>query len=85
MKNVKPYGNNILIRPIEKQQVLVADRKTMCEYGEVVSIGESVKNVKVGDIIGYTVWGINHLDVGEERYYFIPEDDRFILCKFEHE
>lgn len=77
--NIKPFGNNLLIKPIEKKQVLVGDRKTLCEYGTVIAVGDKVEHIKVGMTIGYTVFGVNHLEIDNERYYFIPEDDRFIL------
>lgn len=78
---IKPFGNQILVKPVEKKQILVSERQTLCEYGEVIAVGEEVREIKVGDTIGYTVWGINHLDIENERHYFIPEDSRFILGK----
>lgn len=80
---IKPFGVNILIKPIEKEQILVGDRKSLCEYGTVIAVGDDVKNVKVGMVIGYTVWGVNHLEIDNERHYFIPEDGRFILGELE--
>lgn len=80
---IKPYGKNILVKPIEQEQVLVSQKKTLCEYGEVLDIGESVSTVKVGDKIGFTLWGLNILDVDNVKYYFIPEDDDFILGKID--
>ncbi len=77
--DIKPFGNQILIEPIKKEQILVSDNNTLCEYGKVVAIGDEVEKIKVGDIIGHTVWGVNSLDINNERYYFIPEDARFIL------
>jgi len=78
---IQPFGIQILIKPITKSQILVSDDKTLCEYGEVMAIGDEVTKVKVGDIIGHTVWGMNSLDIENERYYFVPEDSRFILGK----
>lgn len=76
---IKPYKTQILIKPIEKKQVLVSDSKTFCEYGEVVEVGSEVKDIKKGDKLGYTIWGLNHLDIDGERHYFVPDDSRFIL------
>ena len=80
---IKPFGKNILIEPIEKKQILISERKSLCEYGKVIDIGEDVKYIKVGDTVGYTVWGVNHLEVDDKRYYFIPETDEFILGTFQ--
>ena len=79
MKEIKPFGNQILVKPVEKKQILVAEKNPLCEYGEVLAIGDAVKTIKVGDIIGYTVWGINHLEIDDTRHYFIPETAEFIL------
>ena len=79
METIKPFGNQILVKPVEKKQILVSDKASLCEYGEVIAIGEDVKKIKVGDMIGYTVWGINRLEINDNKHYFIPEDSRFIL------
>lgn len=79
MDNITPFGNQILIEPYTKKQVLVSDTGTLCEYGTVIAIGDEVQKVKVGDVLGYTIWGINALQINDKKYYFIPEDGRFIL------
>lgn len=79
--NITPFGNQILVKPTEKKQVLISERKSLCEYGEIMAIGDEVQKLKVGDIIGYTVWGINSLEINDEKHYFIPEDSRFVLGK----
>lgn len=79
MNNIKPFGNNILIRPTERKQVLVSDRKSLQEYGEVVAIGDEVKGIEVGQTVFYTVWGTKSLEYQGENVYFIPADPRFLL------
>lgn len=79
MDTIKPFGNNILVEPVEKKQVLVSDQSPLCEYGKVISIGSDVEHIKVGDTIGFTVWGINKLEINDKKYYFIAEDARFLL------
>lgn len=81
METISPFGNQILVKPREKKQVLVADKRSLCEYGDVVAVGDSVEKIKVGDVIGYTIWGMNSLEINDVKYYFIPEDSRFILGK----
>lgn len=80
--NLEPFGNNILVKPEEKKQILVADKKSLCEYGTVIAVGSEVKSVKVGDKIGYLVWGVSSLVVEDATYYFVPETSDFLLCVF---
>ena len=78
---VEPLFNNILVKPIERKSVIVSQNKSFCDYGEVIAVGDEVQKVKVGWIIGYTVWGINHLEIDGKKHYLVPEDSRFILGK----
>lgn len=83
MTQIFPFGNNILVRPVEVKQVLVNQSRSLYEFGDVLAIGEDVKRIKVGDKIAYTIWGIKSIEIENEKHYFIPEDDRFILGKIE--
>lgn len=90
-----PFGNNVLVKPIVKTQILVADKASLCEYGQVLAVGEDVGNhwfwlfrvfgikkknrIKVGDTIGFLVWGIQELDVEGTKHFFVPETSDFIL------
>ncbi len=80
---IKPFGNNILVKPTEKKQTLVSSQKSLCEYGEVIAIGDEVTRIKVGDVIGYTVFGINSLEVNDTKHYLVPETSEFVLAKIE--
>ena len=79
---MKPLFNNILVKPTETDTILRSQEGFLCEYGEVIAIGDEVKVVKVGDIIGYTFWGMKKLEKDGEKFYIIPEDGRFILGTF---
>lgn len=83
MSNIIPFGRRILIKPVERQQILVSDDGTLNEYGEVIAIGPSVKHVKVGDKLGFSVFGVEKLVIEEVKHYFIMEDDEFLLAKIE--
>ena len=76
---IKPLFNQILIKPIEQKTLILAEKKTLCEYGEVLAIGDEVKQIKVGDKIGFLIWGLNALDIGGVMHYFVREDGDFIL------
>lgn len=80
---IKPFGNQILVEPVEQKQVLVSRQKSLCEYGKVLAVGSDVKHVKVGDTIGFTVWGLNSLEVEGKKHYFVQEDSQFLLGTIE--
>lgn len=78
-----PFGDQILVKPIEKQQVLVSDDGTLSEYGEVIAIGDKCTTIKVGDKVGFSVFGVEKLVIDEQKHYFIRENPEFLLCKIE--
>ena len=82
---IKPYSKNILVEPVVKEQILVAEKKSLCEYGKVVAIGSEVKDIKVGDIVGYLVLGVSSLEIENKTYYFIPETTDFLLATIEND
>lgn len=79
---VNPFGNRILVKPHEHEGIL-RDEASLSEYGEVLAVGPEVKNVKVGDTVGFVVFGVEKLIIGEEKHYFINESDEFLLCTIE--
>lgn len=79
---MKPLFNNILIKPTEVDTILRSNEGTLCEYGEVLAVGDDVQVVKVGDTIGFTSWGVKKLERNGEKYYIVPEDGRFVLGRF---
>lgn len=81
--NIKPFGNRLLVKPFEKQQVLVSDDGTLSEYGEVVAIGSDVKEIKVGQKVGFSVFGVEKLIIEEQKYYFLQESPEFLLAVIE--
>lgn len=83
MRNIKPFGSRILVKPMEKQTVLASDDGTLNEYGEVIAVGTGVHTIKVGDKIGFSVFGVEKLVIDEEKYYFVKEDDEFVLAIIE--
>ena len=83
MAKIIPFGKNIYVQPLVKEQVLVSDDEVLCTYGTVISIGENVKTIKVGDIIGYDKFGVKDIEVNSVKNYLIPEDSDFLLCTIE--
>jgi co-chaperonin GroES (HSP10) len=76
---IKPLFNQLLIKPIEQKTLILAEKKTLCEYGEVLAIGNEVKHIKVGDKVGFVLWGLNALDIDGTKHYFVREDADFLL------
>lgn len=77
---IKPFSKQILIKPIKKGGVL---GEVMCEYGEVVEVGDGVSKVKVGQVLGYERYGLKELSVEGDELVFISEDSDFLLCILE--
>lgn len=75
---IKPLFNNILVKVREADLVLKSEG-FLTEVGDVVDVGSEVKEVKVGDTIAFSKWGVKSVEYDNETYRFIPEDGRFIL------
>lgn len=77
----KAFGKNVMVRPSKKDVVLSsnANAPKYWLYGEVISVGSEVKDVHVGDIVGYDKFGIKDIDKDGEKYFFLKEDSDFIL------
>lgn len=82
---IKPFGTRILIKPEEKKTVLVSDKGSLCEYGTVLAVGDEVKKVKVGDVVGFLVWGVESLEIDGIKSYFVDETSDFVLCTITNE
>lgn len=82
MNNITPFGRNILVLPTEKKTYASSKITSKCDYGTVISIGKEVKEIKVGDIVGFVNHGLLSLEVDKTKLFFIPETDDFILGTF---
>lgn len=79
MNKWHPFGNNILFLPQSKNKI-VGDTSRFFLYGRVIDIGDDVKTVKVGDVIGVTQWALNKIVMEDKsEHYFCPENSDFIL------
>ena len=75
----KPYKTNILFEPEDKNKV-IGDTQTKYLYGKVLAVGDEVKNIKTGDIIGITQWGSNKIVMADgKEHYFLQDNPEFIL------
>lgn len=77
----EPYKTNILIKPAKKDLVLSSNTNApkYWLYGEVIGVGSEVKDIHVGDIVGYDKFGIKDVDKDGEKTFFIEDNSQFIL------
>jgi len=76
-----PYTDYLYIKPCERKQILVSDTGRLETYGEVLAIGDEVRNTKVGDFVAFELWDKAEFQVGEETYHFVKEKDA--ICKLD--
>lgn len=75
-----PFGKNILVKPELKDKV-IGDKAMYRLYGEVLAIGDKVEKVKKGDIIGWTLFGIEEIvEKNGDKIFLVQENDDFILA-----
>jgi len=75
----KAYKTNIKIAPKAKIKY-VGDSSKYYLYGDVVDVGSEVKEIEVGDQIGFTLWGLKEiLEENGTKHYFVKDDPAFIL------
>lgn len=63
----------MVVECVEKKEEYVTDERKFNLYGKVIAVGKDVEEVKVGDYIGFSQWGLTHLDINGKRYHFVPE------------
>lgn len=80
MTNWKAFGNNIEVEPVSKNKIIGETAKYYL-YGKVLSVGNDVKIVKVGDMIAWTLWGMNEVvDADGTKHHFVQENSDFIIA-----
>lgn len=79
MNNWSAYANNILIKPFEKNKI-IGDTSKYYLYGQVLSVGDEVEKIKVGDTIGYTMWGVTEIVMADgAKHFFVQDTPDFVL------
>ena len=81
---ITPLRKRLLIKPIKSSEttksgiVLAGEKKS--DRAEVIAIGEEVKGeLKLGDIVLFQSYGGREVELEDERYLFVEEDE--ILAK----
>lgn len=88
--NIKPLGDNVLIKPLEAEDktvsgILLPDNaREKPQIGEVMATGEGWHNdegkvfpltVKVGQKVMYKKWGGDEIKVNNENWMMVKESD----------
>ena len=74
-----PFGDYLLIQPVEKEQVLVSDQEILCTYGKCIAVGNKADKDLLGKTLGYEVWGVKTIEIGKKKHYLISQNSDFLL------
>ena len=74
------YKTNIKIQPESKNKI-IGDTSKFYLYGKVLEVGSEVsKEIKVGDTLEYTQWGVNKVIRADgTEHFYILDNPEFIL------
>lgn len=82
MSKIKVLGKFILAKPIELSErqedgiVLTTNTdKVKKNYGVVEYLGPDVTNINVGDTIIFETKEISQLEIGDDRFFLLIEDE----------
>lgn len=88
--SIKPLFDNVLIKPLQADEktasgiYLPEKAKEKPQKGQIVAVGPGIVHpkgevekmvVKVGDIVYYTKWGGNEIEVNKEEWKLIKQTD----------
>lgn len=72
-EQLRPFFNLMVVECVEKKEAYITDEQKFNLYGKVLAVGPDVQQVKEGDYIGFSQWGLTHLDINGKRHFFVPE------------
>lgn len=79
MDNALPYFEYVLIEPVEKKQIIIAEKAKLETFGKVVAIGPDVSsNTNIGDYVAFEMWDVKDCSINEKKLYLVQES-RLIL------
>ena len=87
MKQIIPLGSRVLIQPIAAEQkteggIIIPDNsgeKPM--HGNVITIGNDVKSVNVGDVAIYDRYRVMEFEINGEKQLIVKEEDLLAIIK----
>lgn len=94
---IKPFPTKIVLKLKEMQAgaLDLTNQNILSEVGEVVALGEEIKNgewkktfgegfeLKVGDIVAVKIWGCDHMEIDGESYYVTDISSKALLAIIE--
>lgn len=78
---MKPFGKRIQVKPEKDDTVIQTSDTNLVEKAVVIAAGSGCETLwEPGDVVYFTSFGVDSIDIGGERHYFILESDAFILA-----
>lgn len=79
-----PFGRRILVKPEKASTLIQTNDTNLIERARVVSHGQGCEyKWEEGEIVVFTAYGVDSVDINGERHYFLLEDDAFLLGFYE--
>jgi chaperonin GroES len=80
IEDLKVVGDNIFVKPLkEKEQLNGLVNPTQYEdkayKGEVISVGDTVKSIKKGDVVFFNRYSTTSYEFNNEEYLSLCEED----------
>jgi co-chaperonin GroES (HSP10) len=78
---MQAIGKNIIVKPVKKddQKIIIQLKQDQPIHWEVISIGEEINNLKVGDKVHILLYGGHDWEYNGEKYRVITPDN--VFCK----
>lgn len=90
MKKIIPIGERVLVKPFsemelkkgKKSSILLPESMTKerSAQGKVLAVGD-IKKVKVGDVIFFSKYGYDEVELEGEELYLIKEENILAVIK----
>jgi co-chaperonin GroES (HSP10) len=68
------------VKPEQIGGVIQTGETSLVERAKVIAVGDEVSKIKEGQIVFFTSFGVDSIDIDGERHYFLLESDAFILA-----
>lgn len=79
---IKPLGKRIVVRPLKQEEKTEGGiylpetaSKEKPQQGKVAAVGSEFKGVKVGDTVVFAKYGGTEIQIEDEDYLVLGEDD----------
>ena len=80
--NIKPLGGRIVVKPLKQEEKTEGGiylpetaNKEKPQRGDVIAVGPDFKGVKKGDKVLFAKYGGVEIEVEDEEYLVLNEDD----------